>query len=353
MPDASSELRRSPLDAEHRRLGARFAAFGGWDMPLSYAGTVHEHLACRSSAAVFDVSHLGTVRCRGLESADRLRRQLSNDLDRIGPGRAQYTLLLDDDGSVLDDLIVWWHPDGETFDVMPNASNTDRVRTALGGDDITAERAVIAVQGPAAPAIVGALLPEVADLGRFRVRTAEWQGATCMVAGTGYTGERGVEIAVPAAVAPSLWAAAIDAGAEPAGLGARDTLRLEAALPLHGQDIGPGITPFQAGLDRFVVLDGRDFPGREALLAERAAGPRRRSIGVATEGRRPPRPGSPVLVGDTVVGEVTSGNFSPVLGHGIALALVTRLLEPGDAVTVEVRSTRLDGRVVERPFVGR
>lgn len=353
MPGGSSELRRSPLDGEHHRLGARFAEFGGWEMPLAYEGTVHEHLACRSGVAVFDVSHLGTVRCRGAGAVERLRSTLSNDLDRIGPGRAQYTFLLDDDGSVLDDLIVWWHPDGDTLDVMPNASNTDRVRAAVGGDDITADRAVIAIQGPSSAAIVGQLLPDLTDLGRFRIRTTDWRGTTCLVAGTGYTGERGVEIAVPVGAAASLWRAVVDAGAVPAGLGARDTLRLEAALPLHGQDIGPGITPLQAGLDRFVVLEGREFPGRDALLAERARGPHRHLIGVATEGRRPPRRGSSVLVGGETVGEVTSGNFSPVLGHGIALALVNPGLEPGDSVTIDVRGSALAGRVVDRPFVGR
>lgn len=322
-------------------------------MPLAYGGTVQEHLACRTGVAVFDVSHLGTVRCDGSASVERLTSRFTNDLRRIGPGRAQYTLLLDDDGSVLDDLIIWWHPDGATLDVMPNASNTDRVRAAVGGDDITDERAVIAVQGPDAPALVAALLPETADLRRFRICTADWQGATCLVAGTGYTGERGVEIAAPAEVATSLWDAVIEAGAVPAGLGARDTLRLEAALPLHGHDIGPGITPLQAGLDRFVVFDDREFPGRAALLAEREAGPHRQVVGLATEGRRPPRSGCEVLLGEQVIGTVTSGNFSPVLSHGIALALVTSPLSPGAEVEVDIRGTRLAATVVERPFVGR
>lgn len=352
-PAGSAELRRSPLDAEHRRLGARFAAFGGWDMPVAYEGTVHEHLACRSGAAVFDVSHLGTVRCRGASAIERIRAQFTNDLDRIGPGRAQYTMLLDHDGSVLDDIIVWWHPDGETLDVMPNASNTDRVQAAVGGADITQTRAVLAVQGPAAHTLVAEVIPGADTIGRFRVGLADWRTTSCVIAGTGYTGERGVEIAAPVEIASALWRALVEAGAVPAGLGARDTLRLEAALPLHGHDIGPGITPLQAGLERFVVDDGREFPGRAALLAERAAGPRRHMVGLATDGRRPPRGGCIVRVDDQPVGEVTSGNFSPVLGHGIALALVDLGCVPGDRVTVEVRGNSLDGRVVERPFVGR
>src|SRR6188472_476395 len=195
---------RSPLDSVHRSLGARMVPFGGWEMPLEYGGgTIAEHLACRQSAVVFDVSHLGTVRLDDADARDRLQRTLSNDLGKIGPGRAQYTHLLDDhDGSVLDDIIVWWHPsiDGadQTFDVMPNASNTDGVRDALGGDDITTSRAVIAVQGPEALASLAPVFPEAARVGRFRVELVSWNDVPCIVAGTGYTGEAGVEIAVPA-----------------------------------------------------------------------------------------------------------------------------------------------------------
>ena len=202
-------LERSPLDDVHRTAGARMVPFGGWDMPLEYpSGTIAEHLACRQDAVVFDVSHLGTVRLTGPDAFDRLQQTLSNDLGKIGPGRAQYTHLLDDgDGSVLDDIIVWWHPgDGvDVFDVMPNASNTDRVREAVGGDETTAERAVLAVQGPAARDRLAAVFPAAAEVGRFRVAHATWNGVGCTVAGTGYTGERGVEIAVPADAAAALW----------------------------------------------------------------------------------------------------------------------------------------------------
>jgi aminomethyltransferase len=327
--------------------------FGGWDMPLEHAGTIEEHLSCRRDAAVFDVSHLGTVRVTGPEALDRLQRALTNDLGKIGPGRAQYTHLLDDaDGSVLDDIIVWWHPgDGDVFDVMPNASNTDRVVDAVGGEDVTATRAVLAVQGPAARARLTEVFPDAAEVRRFRVARCRWRGADCTVAGTGYTGEDGVEIAVPADAAPDLWQAIVSAGVIPAGLGARDTLRLEAGLPLHGHELGPGITPLQAGLAWVVAFGKPSFRGKAALEAERDRGVHRRLVGIATDGRRPPRAGCAVLVDGAPVGEVTSGNFSPVLGHGIALAFVPPNVGEGTEVSVDVRGSPLPGRIVPTPFV--
>lgn len=324
--------------------------FGGWEMPLEYEGTIAEHLACRRGCVVFDVSHLGTVRVTGEGSLDRLQSTLTNDLTKIAPGRAQYTHLLDDDGSVLDDIIVWWRDD-DRFDVMPNASNTDRVVAAIGGTDVTADRAVLAVQGPTARDVLAGIWPDAAGVGRFRVATVEWGDATCVVAGTGYTGEPGVEIAVPVEAASSLWQALLDAGVTPAGLGARDTLRLEAGLPLHGHELGEGITPLQAGLGWVVGWDKPIFRGRDALVAERERGVTRRLHGITTEGRRPPRADSEVMVGDRRIGTVTSGNFSPVLEHGIALAFLEPEAAVGDQVDVVVRSTRLTGRVAATPFV--
>lgn len=331
--------------------------FGGWEMPLEYAtGTIAEHLACRDGAVVFDVSHLGTVRVEGADALDRLQAALTNDLGKVAPGRAQYTHLLDDtDGSVLDDIIVWWHPDGDgaRFDVMPNASNTDRVRDAVGGVETTHERAVLAVQGPAARDRLAGVFPEAAAIGRFRVGPASWNGIDCVVAGTGYTGEPGLEIAVPAAAAGDLWAAVVDADIQPAGLGARDTLRLEAALPLHGHELGPGITPLQAGLGWVVGWSKPTFRGKAALEAERGRGVARHLVGVTTQGRRPPRADCAVIVEGEFVGTVTSGNFSPVLGHGIALAFVPPEVGEGTAVEVDVRGSRLPGVVAPTPFVGR
>jgi aminomethyltransferase len=328
--------------------------FGGWEMPLSYPdGTLAEHRACRSGAAVFDVSHLGTVRVTGADGLGLLQEALTNDLGRIAPGRTQYTHLLDEvDGSVLDDLIVWW-VDAERFDVMPNASNTERVLAAIGGEDVTAERAVLAVQGPEARARLAAVAPAAAAVERRAVAVVDVLGCPCPVAGTGYTGEDGVELAVPAETAATVWQALVGAGISPAGLGARDTLRLEAGLPLHGHELGPGITPLQAGLGWVVAWSKPEFRGRKALAAEKERGVARRLRGILLDGRRPPRDGQAVLAGDRPVGTVSSGNFSPVLERGIALAFVDADagLEDGDAVTVDLRGTAAPGHLVRPPFV--
>jgi aminomethyltransferase len=347
-------LRHSPLESAHEALGAKLVEFGGWRMPLAYpAGTLAEHRACREGAVAFDVSHLGTVRITGGDGFELLQRALTNDLRKVGPGRAQYTHLLDPaDASVLDDIIVWW-VDEDRFDVMPNASNTARVRDAIGGTDVTAERAVVAVQGPDARAVLARVAPEAAAVKRFCVTPFAYDGVPCLAAGTGYTGEDGVECAMAVEVATRFWDAVVAAGAQPAGLGARDTLRLEAGLPLHGHELGPGITPLQAGLGWVVGWDKGPFRGRGPLEAERDAGVARRLRGVVVAGRQPPREGGAVLAGERPVGEVTSGNFSPVLGCGIALAMIdTGAALSNDApVSIDVRGRRLDGRVVAPPFV--
>jgi aminomethyltransferase len=323
-------------------------------MPLAYpAGTLAEHRACREAAVAFDVSHLGTVRITGREGFELLQHALTNDLRKVGPGRAQYTHLLDPaDASVLDDIIVWW-VDDDRFDVMPNASNTSGVRDTIGGTDVTAERAVVAVQGPEARSLLAAVAPEAAAVKRFAVTPFLYEGTACLAAGTGYTGEDGVECALPVAVASGFWDAVVAAGVQPAGLGARDTLRLEAGLPLHGHELGPGITPLQAGLGWVVGWDKGPFRGRAALEAERDAGVARHLRGIVVEGRQPPRQGGLVFAGERQVGEVTSGNFSPVLGCGIAMALVDEDAAVADdtPVSVDVRGRRLHGRVVALPFV--
>jgi aminomethyltransferase len=348
-------LRRSPLFAHHRDLGAKLVDFGGWEMPLSYPrGTLAEHLACRRAAAVFDVSHLGTVRVEGPGAFERLQRTFTNDLAKVAPGRTQYTHLLAEDGSVLDDLIVWW-TDHEVFEVMPNASNTARVQAAVGGRDVTDTRAVLAVQGPRARAVLARVSAGAAEVGRSWVGVVGWDGVELTVAGTGYTGEDGVEIAVPAEHAPALWRALLEAGATPAGLGARDTLRLEAGLPLYGHELGPGITPLQAGLSWVVAWDKPTFLGKEALLAERRRGVRRRLRGVRAEGRRPPRQGAAVVASGARVGEVTSGNFSPLLGVGIGMALIdtAAALASGQLVTVVERGHELTCQLCRLPFYTR
>ncbi len=355
------QLKHSPLDAAHRALGAKMVPFGGWEMPLVYEhGTIAEHTRCREACVMFDVSHLGTVRVSGPDAFAQLQRAFTNDLRRIAPGRAQYTHLLDpDDASVIDDLIVWWL-DETTFQVMPNASNTDRVDAALshtGADltavDTTSSRAVIAVQGPTARDVLRTFFPAAAEVERFAVQRLEWGEVSCVVAGTGYTGEDGVEIAVASESAVDLWDALLAAGAYPAGLGARDTLRLEAGLPLHGHELGSGITPLQAGLGWVVGWDKGPFQGRDALALERERGVTRRLRGLVTEGRRPPRADQQVLVDGRVVGVVTSGNFSPVLQQGIALAFCDPAVAIGDEVDIDVRGSRVPARVIKLPFITR
>jgi aminomethyltransferase len=354
--------RHSPLDAEHRVLGARMVPFGGWEMPIQYAGVLEEHRACRARGVVFDVSHLGSVRVAGPQAFAALQWAFTNDLRKISPGRAQYTHLLDaEDAHVVDDIIVWWAATDD-FVVMPNASNTERLVAALddaaaragGGctvEDVTAARAVLAVQGPSARHLLGGVLPDAAAVEHFSVRPARFDGMGGYAAGTGYTGEDGVELHVPAAVAPSVWQAVLGAGLRPAGLGARDTLRLEAGLPLHGHELGPGITPLQAGLGWVVGWDKADFRGATALRAERERGIGRRLRGLVVDGRQVPRAQCMVLLDDAPVGEVTSGNFSPGIERGIALAFLPPDVAEGAMVTIDVRGRAVPARVTKPPFV--
>lgn len=352
--------RRSILDAEHRGLGARMTAFGGWDMPLQYEGVLVEHQSCREAVALFDVSHLGSVRVQGRGSLDGLQHLFTNDLEKIEPGRAQYTHLLDAaDAHVVDDIIVWWLGD-EDFLVIPNAANTEPAITAMsdavpGGAvaDVTGERAFLAVQGPRARATLEKALPGAESVGRFALGSVEVDGADVVVGGTGYTGEDGVELSVPAAQAVEVWRALLDAGARPAGLGARDTLRLEMGYPLHGHELGPGITPLQAGLGWVVAWEKGDFRGRSALDEERRRGVTRRLRGIRTDGRRIPREGSPILVAGARVGQVVSGNYSPTLERGIGLAFLPPDVGPGSAAVVEIRGKKVEATVVDPPFIDR
>jgi aminomethyltransferase len=344
-------VRTTALNAAHLALGAKLVEFGGWEMPISYpTGTIAEHLACRNSAVLFDVSHLGTVRVEGPAAFNSLQKVLSNDLRKIAPGRTQYTHLLDPvSGDVLDDIIVWWVAEN-IFDVMPNASNTDRVVQYLGGVDTTQSRCVIALQGPRARNVMSSLSVEASDVPRNHVQVVEVMGTVCVVAGTGYTGEDGIEIAVPVSAATELWQQLVSNGAIPAGLGARDTLRLEAGLPLHGHELGVGITSLQANLGWVLGWNKDEFQGKEVVLCEKENGVTKKLVGLFTDGRRPPREGSSILKDGAVIGSVTSGNFSPMLEHGIALGFVQPNTEIGDEVTIDVRGTELLGRVVSYPF---
>ncbi len=332
-------------------LGAKIVPFGGWEMPLQYAtGTVAEHLACRNDAVVFDVSHLGTVRCDGPGMFDILQSTLTNDLTKVAPGRAQYTHLLNDEGFVVDDIIVWWMGENE-FDVMPNASNTSGVTSALPGVDVTGERCVLAVQGPKARERVAALDERFATVPRFGVIRFDYEGVEVRVAGTGYTGEDGLEIAVPNEKAEALLAALVAAGVTPAGLGARDTLRLEAALPLYGHELTLSSTTLEARLGWVLGWNKETFRGRAAVEAERERGVTRLLTGVIAEGRQPLRDGGEVLVDGQSVGTLCSGNFSPVLERGIGLGLLTGDLEPGTPAVVALRGREIPVAVTALPFV--
>ena len=343
--------RRPFLYDLHVELGAKIVPFGGWEMPLQYkTGTVVEHLACRRDAVVFDVSHLGTVRCDGSAMFDALQNTLTNDLNKIASGRAQYTHLLTDDGFVVDDIIVWWVSEHE-FDVMPNASNTSGVTSALPGRDVTGERCVLAVQGPNARAKAAAVDARFGDVGRFRVDRFDFEGVEVRVAGTGYTGEAGLEIAAPNEVAEQIFRRLVDADVTPAGLGARDTLRLEAALPLYGHELTLSSTTLEAGLGWVLGWQKETFKGRAAVEAERERGVARLLKGVATPGRQPLRDGGEVIVDGVHVGQLTSGNFSPVLEHGIGVGLLTPELEAGTDVTVLLRGREIAASLTTLPFV--
>lgn len=352
-------LRHTPLHSRHVALGAKMADFGGWDMPIEYVGTVTEHTAVRESAGVFDVSHMGYTEVTGSGAIAWLNSVLANDLERVGAGQAQYSLLCDESGGVIDDLIVYRINDDNAF-IIPNASNSDAVVASLSaaaadsGITVTDKRedyGILAVQGPQSDAILEALgLPCGHDYMSF-ARTS-WQGSPVVVCRTGYTGERGYEVLVPASVLADLWDAVVTAGTNPAGLGARDTLRTEMGYPLHGHELSTEITPVQAGLAWAVGWDKPAFTGRVALATERASGPRRRLRGLVAVERAIPRPGMPVLLEDGVaIGEMTSGTFSPTLKQGIGLALCDPGVNVGDEVIVDVRGRQARFTVTKPPFV--
>ncbi|WP_276938185.1 glycine cleavage system aminomethyltransferase GcvT [Ferrimicrobium acidiphilum] len=310
------------LHATHLRLGAKMTEFGGYEMPLAYSeGTIAEHLAVRTGAGVFDVSHLGSVEVSGPEAFARLQAVFTNDLARISAGRAQYTHLLDENGSVLDDIIVWWLEDTR-FHVMPNAANTENVLANVGGDDITDSRTILAVQGPAARAYVADLISTAELPSKNRIIHGSYQGAPVIVSGTGYTGSDGVELSLPNEVAEECFLALIEAGVKPCGLGSRDTLRLEAGLPLHGHELGNGLTPLNARLDWVVKFDKGEFPGKVALLQQKIDGVSPLITGLTTGTRAPLRTGERIYSNQVEVGWVSSGGYSPLRKQGIGLGFL-------------------------------
>jgi len=357
-------LKLSPLHDRHVALGAKLAEFGGWEMPLEYpAGVIKEHTAVRQSVGIFDVSHLGKVVVRGDGAQEYVNASLSNDLGRIGPGRAQYTLCCDDaTGGIVDDLIVYLLDDDHLL-LVPNAANTAEVvrRLEAGkpeGVTITDHHethAVLAVQGTRSDEVLAAAgLPT--GHGYMSFVEHPYAGEVVVDCRTGYTGERGYELVVPNAAAPALWDDLLQAGEEhgiqPCGLGARDTLRTEMGYPLHGQDISLRVTPNQARLGWAVGWKKERYWGRDVLMAEKETGPKRQLRGLLADGRGIPRPGMMVfLAPDVPLAEITSGTFSPTLRKGIGMALVPTFVNPEAELMVDVRGRRELFRSTKLPFV--
>jgi aminomethyltransferase len=337
-------LRRTPLFERHAALGARLVPFAGWEMPVQYAGIGDEHRAVRTSAGVFDVSHMGQLRLAGEGAREYLQARLTNDLDRIAGGHAQYTLLTNDAGGIVDDLIAYRRGDDDYLLVV-NASNVETDHAALPEmQDVSDEWALLAVQGPEALELLGI------EVHPFTFReNDEVLGVRCLVAGTGYTGERGCELGCAPEDAERLWDAILARGVIPCGLGARDTLRLEVCYPLHGNDISPERTPIEAGLGWACVLE-KEFTGVETLRRQKEEGPSQKLVAFVMEEPGIPRTGMPIEEG----GEVTSGTLSPLLGRSIGLGYVdASRAAPETPITIDLRGRARRARIVLKPFYKR
>lgn len=345
----------TPLRSTHERLGARFTSFGSWDMPLHYQGVVAEHMAVRSRVGVFDVSHLGRFQVAGTGATDVVQALLCNDIAKVEPRRAQYTMALNEHGGVEDDIIVWRF-ETERYWIMPNGTNFDEILgrfVARGSDRLQIEpirdsTVLLAVQGPHAPDVLEQVLGS--RPGRFRTFEGEFAGKRLWAAGTGYTGENGAEIAVPLEAGAALLDAILDAGADPCGLGARDTLRLEMGYPLWGQDLDVSTSPLEAGLE-WVVDWNHEFVGKQALMRQRVTGVPRKLTAFRTMDRHIPRRGYP-LRSTTSQGTVTSGNYSPVLECGIGLGYMGPPEDDGE-IEVEIRGRWEPLVTVDLPFINR
>jgi aminomethyltransferase len=344
-------LRRTPLYDRHVAAGARLVPFAGWEMPVQYEGVIAEHKAVRTDAGVFDVSHMGEIEVEGPTAAEMLQSALSNDVSRLGEGDAQYTLLTNEQGGVVDDLIVY-RTGPCRYLLVVNAANSDadfewlREREIRGSDvrDVSDEFALLAVQGPQALDRVG-----IQHGPAFTWEMGEVGGVEVMINRTGYTGEEGVELACPPEDAPALWDAILAAGVTPCGLGARDTLRLEVCYPLHGNDIGPDWDAISSGLGWVCALD-KDFTGANVLREVKARGPERRLVAFRMTEQAIPRQGMAIEGG----GEVTSGSLSPMLDQGIGLGYVPAAMSaPGTGLTVDVRGRERHGEVTTKPIYKR
>lgn len=366
-PGDAGTLKRSPLDAVHASLGAKLGPFGGWNMPIEYEGVLAEHRAVREGVGLFDLTHLGKVDVTGAGALEMLQGVVSGDLGPLGVGRALYTLVLNDAGGVVDDLIVY-RLAPERYFVVPNAANATKVLRTLEGAGASQplhlvfhqDWCFLAVQGPASTAVTASLFPVAPSLGFMQCTETEYRRRPVILTRSGYTGEVGFELFTYEDVAEPLWRALLEAGAgreiRPCGLGARDVLRLEMGYPLYGQDLSEEHTALEAGLSWTVDFDKGAFPGREALAEQRRVGVQRRLRGIVMDERRSiPRAGQAIADADRRLGEVTSGTYSPLLRRGIALGYV----EPADdygvgaSLEVDIRGRRAPGEVRRTPFVDR
>ena len=356
------DTRHAPLEELHRGLGAKLGPFGGWLMPIEYAGTISEHRAVRERVGLFDLSHLGKLDVVGPSAFAALQGLLTNDLRKVDVGRAQYHHLLNELGGVEEDLFVY-RLEPERWFLVPNASNTEKVVAEIrsaGAEVVDHDWCFLGVQGPRSPAVVGSLWPEAVELPFRGCLTVDRSGTEVILARTGYTGERGYEMFTDASIAADLWDALTTAGRpfgiEPCGLGARDLLRLEMGYPLYGQDLVPDRTTLEAGLGWAVSFDKGPFVGREALVRQRDEGPPSLLRGMVTGDRRHiPRAHQPVTKDGRAIGEVTSGTFSPLRGCGIAMGYLSPAdaFEPGSSVEIDIRGRTAPTTVVKTPFVDR
>ena len=361
------ELKRTPLEDEHLRLGAKMGPFAGWQMPIEYEGALAEHRGVRMHVGLFDLTHLGKVEVVGPGALGMLQRVVTNDLARAEIGEAQYNLVLNEGGGVIEDLIVY-RLGPERFFVVPNASNAPRVLRMLEEEKADGplhlmyhqDWCFLAVQGPEAMNVMAGMFPEATRLGFMRCYLAEYHRRPVIVTRSGYTGEMGFELFTYQDIAAELWGELLGSvrtfGGGPCGLAARDVLRLEMGYPLYGQDLFEASTAFEAGLGWAVAMNKGEFRGRLALLRQQEEGLPSRLRGLRMHERRHiPRAHYPVFVGDQLVGEVTSGTFSPVLGTGIALAYMWPgdVVDLGQEVEVDIRGRRGGATVVKPPFVDR
>ena len=353
------EGRKTPLYDRHTAAGGKIVPFAGWLLPVQYSGVIAEHRAVRSACGLFDVSHMGELVLRGADALANVNNLMTNDFSGMADGQARYSPMCYEDGGVVDDLIVYRCSD-TTYLIVVNAANRDKdagwIRAHLTGDcnleDISDQVAQLALQGPEAESILRTLTGDIPEKNYTAVLHGTVDGRPCLVSRTGYTGEDGFELYCAPGDAPALWDALIAAGAVPCGLGARDTLRLEAAMPLYGHELSPEINPYEAGLGIFVKLDKDGFIGKAAL--EQARPVNRRRVGLKMTGRGIAREECPVYDGERQIGVVTSGTHCPWLGCAVAMALVDAgYKEPGTALQVDVRGRRVEAEVVKTPFYKR